>query len=55
MNIIHIEEIKRQAASAAQWEHGPQANPYPEGSHAHTVWLNHYYQALQEIAILVAS
>lgn len=49
--IISVDLIKRQARDAAETGAGPQANPYPEGGGAFYVFLDHYYAALNELAL----
>ena len=55
MNIIHLDQLKKHAAHAADNNLGPQANHFPPDSEAHAEWLKHYYARVQALAIEVAA
>jgi hypothetical protein len=40
---VHPENIKAMAELAGDFEHGPQANPFPDDSMAYVVWNQAYY------------
>jgi hypothetical protein len=48
MHIVHLEQINRLAAAAAEQRLGPRANPYPDGSAAHAAWLSAYDDCMRK-------
>lgn len=56
--IIHITDrdfVERSALHAADYDLGPQANQYQEGSPEYLHWLNVYYARVQANSVECAS
>lgn len=54
MHIVHLDQINRSAAAAADQHLGPRVNPYPERRTAHAAWLNAYYACVREASVEAA-